>query len=202
MTLLGVFALLSSFASAQWTVGGGVGFYATSYNDNNPSASNSSNMKTFSLSFTPRIGYFLNDNMLLGLNTEYAKSQTTYSNSSTKNSSYKYSFGPYFRYIYRFNSIVGIWAEAQSMVGFGGSKRISSTPSNSDKTSNFSVETSIRPGISLFINKHLFFDTSYGYLGYDFIRTKNLNTAYVSNSNHVGLYLGNSLFLISLNYIF
>ncbi len=103
------FALMTAgMCSAQWYVGGAIS-YGSQRNDNGERRSSS-------FSFTPRVGYVLNEKELVGVRLTYQNSCSKYSDELTSN---KGVIAPYYRYnvvsVGRFT--FGI--EAALGVGFG-----------------------------------------------------------------------------------
>lgn len=85
-------------ASAQWVIGGNVAFQHTNNHTNDYVTGTSST----DFSIMPKVGYWLNENMQIGMQFGYAmnynRNYTGASDRYTSNKSHYLDFSPYFRY--------------------------------------------------------------------------------------------------------
>jgi len=115
--------------------------------------------KVTNFNISPRIGYFVIDNLVVGISLPFSSSTNKLNNSkSTENSIF---ISPFTRYYFTESNIKPF---LQGQVGFGSSKnKFESDFSDFESTSNlFNYE--ILGGVAIFINDYISFDLGINYI--------------------------------------
>lgn len=201
--ILGMFACLST-ANAQINkgslmIGGGFGFNTGSNKttSSNGSTSVSSTSKGSEFSFTPRVGYFLINNLALGLGLDIGNSSTTYTEDGKtyKSGSGSTSIAPFVRYYY---PVGKVYPFVEANIGFG-SQSTKSTDADGKETTNKTSLSSfgVGPGVAFFLNDNVALDASimYGSINSKWTGSGTNPTTYKSNRGRIMLGLGIQAFL-------
>jgi hypothetical protein len=130
--------LVAMFAQAQFYVGGGVSF----------SKSEIANEKTSVFTFSPEVGYNINDNLSLGATLSFTTQEDSYT---------EYSFEPYVRYTFFKSGNFSFFAESFVAVG---------SMDIENDSSHFLWGAGISPGLSCNISKRLTAVAHVGVLSY------------------------------------
>ena len=207
MTLAAVAAF--SFANAQFFVGGSLGFSSESGNKKETwtstylgtTTTTTSEEKTPSyseFSFSPKVGYYLNDNLAVGIElgfttyseTEYLydddaeihpgsgpnkAEQTEYNYKSTEN---LFGVAPFVRYHFAQWNNFSLFSELSVGLAFGSSKEEMEGPSL------FGFGVSIVPGISYKINNHIQLEATLDVFGLNYIYSKSTQNQEYNYSNY------------------
>jgi hypothetical protein len=99
------FPLFAQLEKGTFLFGGGLSANSTHDEYSGDFFGNKYEVDELSFSFYPEIGYFVIENLVLGLNSKIGVSGLTYnsnepSNPETNSNSFEYLFGPYIRYYY------------------------------------------------------------------------------------------------------
>jgi len=181
-------------------------------------------LKNSSFQFNPNFGYFIKDNLAVGLsmNLGYSTSSQTYENSynntitkttSTTNG-LSYGFGVFARqylkiadkFMFYINESVSLilsnneTKRTNSDAGYNFSSNYPATEENKKNDINLSVT----PGLIYFLTPKLGLQTSFGniYFNKSNSTDKNLNFDNHNNSSNYGINLNSSTFYLGLNYYF
>ena len=167
--LLASISLNAQTQKGNWTFGGSAGFNFNSTNSKFKTDNFESDPDTNTqLSFLPSAGYFVIDNLAVGLQVQIAnfKSESTFdagggdtfeSEFTTKST----SINPFVRYYFGSNSIRPY---VQGQLGFGGSTLKSETSgSNDDESKNSLFLYGGFGGVAFFINEHVSIDVGINY---------------------------------------
>lgn len=148
--------------------------------------------KTFSLNFAPKAGYFIIDNLALGVDLNLTSSWSKTTNTEYKSSTTIFSTGPFVRYYIPIKKVLP-FAEATYSLG----SAISSAEWEGDETSaKYGVQVySVGIGVAIPLGEKASFDTLVGYHS-TMYKAKQEN----ENNNRtivgtVGLKLGFTIFL-------
>ena len=171
-----VIALATISASAQTYIGGGIGFTSTDKKGKDKSLTD--------FTFTPEIGYNLDEKWALGIGVGYSYTKQESSINSI-------TVSPYARYTVAKVGICSFFIDGE--FSFASIK-----PENVDSSTGWSL--GVKPGVRFDITKKLFATASLGYLGYidtsDFDGEKTFGFAFSGNggnylaNNNSGLKLG------------
>lgn len=171
-----VFCVFISESSAQWYVGGGVSMENSNSEDEYSSTKSENLNRNFS--FNPQVGYFLNDNFVLGLGVNYYNYKYKWSNTASNESISKstttnnrFTIEPFIRYHIPLAERVSFFNHFGVYGGFLNSERISES-SNDDYKDIVDGKGSVLgfnyyPGFSFEINSKLKIDVGIGYLSFD-----------------------------------
>ena len=186
MTLVAAFVSVSM--SAQYYVGGGVGFRTGTTTNEVTTAGikTSTDLKSNGFSIVPEIGMKLDNKMAIGVELGYANSKSEYNPTTT----YKFNdfeIAPYFRYTLATWGNLSLFTDAQFRVLTG--KETTETTGAAD------VETKINewglfiiPGISYQLNDKFNFVAKLGSgLGYANTKRENESTNVVRKTSDLGL---------------
>lgn len=141
-----LFSMATFFADAQTTsgsmmLGGAFRIYSQGQESNE-------DYDYSELEFSPSFGYFVTDNLAVGLN--FGVSTTKQDNGATSQKNTSFGLGPFARY-YKFTSNEQFAFFAQAGFNFGSGKT-DSTPGGETKSSF--VNFNISPGFAYFFNNH------------------------------------------------
>ncbi len=127
----------SPLRQGRYMIGGTIGFDTTNIDEKKKQDTHNTRLK-------PEVGYLLKDNLMLGLGAGYEKN----------NSKETYTLDPFIRKYWSPLPKLGIYAQAQTKLGWadGG---------------DFVWGASIRPGVSYFLSDKIAIDTTIGGLFYD-----------------------------------
>lgn len=199
--LLVVLVLLSTSMFAQklfTSLGGSAYSYKRSPNTTSPSYIDYS---TQSYLITPRVGYYLKPNLILGLDLGYDWFRyEEVTPTAKKSSANRYKVGIFLRNIHKFNKYIGVWSELGAYSSFYSSTSTSSLVPTKSRT----IGAQVLPGFIIFAGKHLSFEISYGLLSYQYNNADYTNSTPVYNQTSSGLYFSlspsNSRFAINYSF--
>ena len=106
--------------------------------------------------FSPKAGYFVMDNLPIGLSINISTYKTTGISSSYENQSNKFTIGPFARYYFLPQDKLKPMVEIAA--GFGNSKDKSSGSGYNSESKSGIFEFSIGAGASCFVTDHIAFD--------------------------------------------
>ncbi|AMP99953.1 hypothetical protein AY601_3080 [Pedobacter cryoconitis] len=200
MKKLVTLAMLSAFALAvnaqtekgKTIAGGSIGY------SNSKSSNNAMESKQNSLTLLPSIGYFVKDNLALGLGIGYSRlteegSEKTQYLLNQKNTTDYFMVSPFIRrYInisdqFKFFGQFSVpmkWGNLESVTGTA-SPAVSVAPPSNSKTTAIGV--SIEPGFAYFPTKRIGIQLSLDGLSYAWNKTENKNSHEVSKNNAFNL---------------
>ena len=141
--LLAVTSLLvkAQTGAGSFVVGGGFDYSSTK-------PENSNNTKTTNVSLEPSVGYFVIDNLSVGLNFGISSTKNTSAAGTSKTSDFY--VGPFVRYyIFTSNENFAFYGQADFNISAG-----KTTAINGNETKSSQFDIGVRPGFSYFFNKH------------------------------------------------
>lgn len=157
-------------------IGGNLFFYY----DENKYKSNTGDIlyKYMGVSAGPVAGKYIMDNLAFGLVTSYSYNNTIveyYDDTETKNPIHSLGVTSFLRKNYKIVPSLYFFLQAQAGLTYGTSKTTNTSDSET-KYNNYSFSLGGQPGLQLFLNKKLSLETSLGYVGYRFARSKTVDT--------------------------
>ncbi len=165
--------MLSIAAHSQISKGSmylGVGLNFSSTSSEQPAAfGNGLKSSRSDLTVGPTAGYFIKDNVALGLTIGYSYSSTknVYSNYSSLTTGNTVSFSPYTRYYFNLGKKTAIFTQFSAGYAYGGtSTRDHGSLIGNSNTSIISA--SILPGLSYFLSNKCALEATIGSMGYSF----------------------------------
>ncbi len=117
--------------------------------------------KTFSIAFQPKAGYFILDNLPIGLEISTGFDKTKYSNSDNKSSNSNFTIGPFARYYFLPQDKLKPMVEISA--GFGTNKYKSTSSQVTNESKYTHMEYSFGAGASYFFTKNVAFDALLSY---------------------------------------
>ena len=186
MTLVAAFVSVSM--SAQYYVGGGVGFRTGTTTNEVTTAGikTSTDLKSNGFSIVPEIGMKLDNKMAIGVELGYANSKSEYNPTTT----YKvndFEIAPYFRYTLATWGNLSLFTDAQFRV-LTGKETIETTGAADVETKVNEWGLFIIPGISYQLNDKFNFVAKLGSgLGYANTKRENESTNVVRKTSDLGL---------------
>ena len=186
MTLVAAFVSVSM--SAQYYVGGGVGFRTGTTTNEVTTAGikTSTDLKSNGFSIVPEIGMKLDNKMAIGVALAYANSKSEYNPTTT----YKvndFEIAPYFRYTLATWGNLSLFTDAQFRV-LTGKETIETTGAADVETKVNEWGLFIIPGISYQLNDKFNFVAKLGSgLGYANTKRENESTNVVRKTSDLGL---------------
>lgn len=124
-----------------------------------------SETKTTDFSFIPSVGYFVIDNLAVGINFNYSNSKTEYTilNNSNTSKSSSFAVGPFARYyMHTSNEDFIIYGQVTTLFGSG-----KETDINDNKTKTSSFDIALSPGLTYFFNEHWAVELGFRGFGYN-----------------------------------
>lgn len=154
------------------------------------SEDNNTNVKTSELTLVPTVGYFVANNLAVGVGVGYASNVTKKEGTiSSKNTLSAIVVEPFARKYWTIGEKFYIFGQLSVPMAFGTDKREATVANISTSTKeNFtSVGVSVKPGLEYFFNKNWTLEATIGDFGYSNFKYKNAES--VDNYNF-GLDLG------------
>ncbi|WP_418511684.1 outer membrane beta-barrel protein [Corallibacter sp.] len=148
-----------------WNVSGDISLHFSNTESNN----NNVEQDEFGFSFAPKIGYAINDNLILGLGIgygHYKQDTTSNTNQQTTVNTNSYHVFPYVRKFFPVGEKMAFLVQGEA--------RFSKQKSDYDETfmntssDSESVFAGIRPGFTYFISDKIALETTIGALGYNY----------------------------------
>ena len=186
MTLVAAFVSVSM--SAQYYVGGGVGFRTGTTTNEVTTAGikTSTDLKSNGFSIVPEIGMKLDNKMAIGVALAYANSKSEY-NPTTTYKVNEFEIAPYFRYTLATWGNLSLFTDAQFRV-LTGKETIETTGAADVETKVNEWGLFIIPGISYQLNDKFNFVAKLGSgLGYANTKRENESTNVVRKTSDLGL---------------
>lgn len=186
MTLVAAFVSVSM--SAQYYVGGGVGFRTGTTTNEVTTAGikTSTDLKSNGFSIVPEIGMKLDNKMAIGVALAYANSKSEY-NPTTTYKVNEFEIAPYFRYTLATWGNLSLFTDAQFRV-LTGKETIETTGAADVETKINEWGLFIIPGISYQLNDKFNFVAKLGSgLGYANTKRENESTNVVRKTSDLGL---------------
>ena len=186
MTLVAAFVSVSM--SAQYYVGGGVGFLTGTTTNEVTTAGikTSTDLKSNGFSIVPEIGMKLDNKMAIGVELGYANSKSEY-NPTTTYKVNEFEIAPYFRYTLATWGNLSLFTDAQFRV-LTGKETIETTGAADVETKVNEWGLFIIPGISYQLNDKFNFVAKLGSgLGYANTKRENESTNVVRKTSDLGL---------------
>jgi opacity protein-like surface antigen len=150
-----------------WNLGGNFSLN-NSNSEYNPNTSKNENDQ-FYVGFYPRVGYAINNNLIigLGLGYEYQDVKTYYSGIDNYDSNHNtLAVFPYIKKYFNINEKFYFHLQGEFRVSKTWIDNKSSITTNSTNQTSNSLFAGIRPGITYFLTKKFALETSIGALGY------------------------------------
>ena len=163
-------------AKGVWELGGQFSISSTS--QDSFSGTSSSENNAFGFEITPRVGYAINDNLILGLGLSYGYSDTeneavnaqflTNTQAARSNS---YGFFPYIQKFFPIGKkfALNVRGEATYIFRDNIAEDFNGVERNID--SDF-FAIGLRPGFSYRVNKNILLDANFGFFGYQYSDTR------------------------------
>lgn len=147
------FVLLCSGAYAQFNqgrilAGGSVGFQSQTVKREVNGASNTAG-KYNQINFNPKVGYFVIDNLAVGLGVDLASATFKAEGSNNKNTQSAFTVTPFVRYYLD----MGLFFQGQ--VGFGNQKDKTVADNTTTTTKNNVLDWALGVGYAYFLNDHV-----------------------------------------------
>ncbi len=127
--------------------------------------SSSADVSTFNLGVTPKVGYFVTDKIVVGLDLGIAMNNSNDKVSDIKTSGLAFGGGAFARYYVMPKDHFAMFFEGAVNTSFGSSS-VETTGVSVDGPSTFSLNAGITPGISVYVSKKIALEANYGFLGY------------------------------------
>jgi len=127
--------------------------------------SSSADVSTFTLGVTPKVGYFVTDKIVVGLDLGIAMNNSNDKASDIKTSGLEFGGGAFARYYVMPKDHFAMFFEGGVNTSFGSSS-VETAGVSVDGPSTFSLNAGITPGISVYVSKKIALEANYGFLGY------------------------------------
>ncbi len=171
---------ITTIYRGDWYISGGLAFTSENRNINNIDRSPES--KTFGYSISPKFGYFIIDNLAVGVGGSITHNDNENFNGANFTYNKEYNSYSVFAFIKKFfNLDKKLLFSLQGELRYSHiTKKIENTqtfPSDYSITNNISdiYELGVRPGITFFLAKNIAFEASFGFLTYNIASTTSDN---------------------------
>jgi hypothetical protein len=209
---IAILGLLSTGAFAQTSKGtivlsGEVAFGRSENEDEYSDDLRKDNSLQTNFSFTPSVGYFIQDNLKLGISLGYNYQNTIHKTSAYSNQAHTryngYSVGTHLIKYFMVTEKLAITVAGSS--GFYQNKGVTKYKSDlmlDSKNEEVGFRIGFTPGITFFPSDKLGISTSFGFLGYDRSNSEsvNYNETIKSTDSRLGLDLRSYALNLNLNY--
>ena len=134
--------------------------------------------KVRNIALTPQIGYFVNDNLLIGTRIGYSQEKNVLRGSSGNiviNSEARkniFRIGPYLRFHKSINDQLYLFTQGNIDLGFGKIKNENKSTDIIIEENVFEFEAGLKPGLLFLLSDRFGIESSFGFLGYKLIQTK------------------------------
>jgi hypothetical protein len=153
-------------------------------------------LKSFNFRFSPKLGYSINDNLIIGigLGYHYYKSEgETYENFNNNRTINGYSFYPYLKKYIPIGKKLAFHIQGEARF----SNDFYKSENRNTKFKNNSIFIGLRPGISYNLSKEILFQANFGALGY-YNGTTKTNDIITNKSNSFNFNFSSSELLFGL----
>lgn len=190
-------------------IGGSAGFYNSNGKGANSPTQYSS--KSTTLDLNPRIGFFLSNHSVVGLEPGYSFAKDSYGNSGvapTKGERSSFSIKPFYRYYFPLGEKAAFYLHGRAGIAFSKVRQdyyyLNETTGEviyeKQKSDVVTNDVSISPGIAFFVIPQLSIETMISSLGYQYAKQKpetgGKATSQVFNFNHNVFNFGLTWYLI------
>ncbi|SNR39549.1 outer membrane beta-barrel protein [Lutibacter flavus] len=191
----------SNVQKGTWNLGGNFTLNNSSSEINNNSSNTENNQ--FYVGFYPRVGYAINNNLIIGIGIgyEYHNNKNYYSETESYNSDQNgIVVFPYIKKYFNVNEKFSFHLQGEFRVSKSWNDNNSSINFNSYEENNSSLFVGIRPGITFFLTEKIVLETSIGALGYSTGKNESNNREGKFNSFNFNFNSNN--LLLGLSYFF
>lgn len=160
-------ACYGQISKGTYTFGGNINLTSSNQETNSPP--NSANTDNFSFTFAPRVGYFVSDNISMGVSLGFSQSSTKYSTSAgstqdTENTTTSFSPSLFARFHKPLNEQLYLFIEPSIQLSTGTQKYTFNDVTTETDITSFGV--GVRPGIAWFITNQMGLQLTTGNLSY------------------------------------
>ncbi|EMY81621.1 hypothetical protein pgond44_07210 [Psychroflexus gondwanensis ACAM 44] len=162
----------------------------------------SSDSKFFNFSVSPKIGYAISKNLILGLGLGYGYSKSEDENENqqilrtTTSTSNSFGISPFVKKFFPISEKVAFHLQGETRFAFG--KNTFENSDNSERESrNESFFVGIRPGINLSLTKNILLQANFGSFGYNYISGE-VDDIQSQETNSLSFNLGSSSFIFGM----
>jgi opacity protein-like surface antigen len=139
----------AQISKGSFLLGSNLSFNASNITEKNKNGNKNVLPSTYSLSVNPKLGYFVMENLSIGIDINFIYTRDTTSNSSETSSRTHFLMGPFGRYYFLLNDNLYLFFEAN--VGLG----LTSTP----ELSKTLLGAGAGPGLSFFLTDNVALET-------------------------------------------
>ena len=213
LLVLAAFVGVASFANAQTTagsimVGGSLGF-GSGKSEATTSSVTVDGPKITAFNISPNVGYFIMDNVAVGLRLGYGSQKNTQKDvpaagDETVTKQSDFTISPFARYYVSMADKAGLFLDASVDIGSGKTTTDVTTGGTtvSNETTDKSFGINVRPGVYWFVTDHIGLEGTFGSLGYNSNKNDNgANPATETKSSSFGLNLNTGI-AVGFNYYF
>ncbi|MDC3209740.1 porin family protein [Chitinophagales bacterium] len=127
----------------------------------------SADVSNFNLGITPKVGYFVSDNIVVGLDLGFAmaNSKDESGPDEVKTNGLSFGGGAFARYYMMPADHFAMFFEGGLNTSFGSSS-VETAGNSVDGPSTFALNAGITPGMSIYVSKKIALEANYGFLGY------------------------------------
>ena len=161
--------------------------------------------KTFNLGVTPRVGYFLSDKVLVGVNLGFMMTNSKDESTGTevKSNGLAYGGGVFARYYITPVEHFALFFEGGVGAMFGSSK-IETAGTTVDGPNTMALNAGVSPGISIYVSKRIALEANYGFIGYTMnnSKTETAGIETTSSQGSFGLNLNPNTLMFGVSILF
>jgi hypothetical protein len=217
LILIAVISMLTSYSQTEkgkYFIGGSIN-YSGDKDSEGDSVTNNWTNKNTTFNFTPSIGYFVTDNIAVGINLNLGNSVYNYqilSNmnyySTTKTNTLNLGGGIFVRPYFKISNNFMFFINAGiSYIDQPGKITFSTTqpgvsPTPDQKILGYEFTANIYPGLVYFVTPKIGLSVSVGNLFYDYSYRKNKESGIIDKNTFSGINLNSSTLSVGLTYHF
>lgn len=161
--------------------------------------------KTFTFQITPRVGYFLSDKIVAGLDLGFMTNSTNDKSSGqeVKTTAMSYGGGVFARYYIVPTERFALFFEA-GVNAMAGNSKVETAGVSVDGPNTFALNAGITPGVAVYVSKRVALEANYGFLGYSSVsgKTDNGGVETKTNQGSFGLNINPGTFEFGMSVLF
>ncbi|CAM1366744.1 outer membrane beta-barrel protein [Tenacibaculum xiamenense] len=154
----------------------------------------------FNFRISPKLGYAVNDNLVLGLGLEYSYSENQYENLyNQEDSSNTYSIAPYIKKFFPITSRFAFHLQGETAFSYSKTNNYDGAGNRVASNGTRSYGISLRPGINYSLSKGVLLEMNFGALSYSHSSQKNDENSSKYVTNNFGFNLSSSSLILGVS---
>ncbi|CAL2091146.1 outer membrane beta-barrel protein [Tenacibaculum sp. 190524A02b] len=180
-----------TISKGTWHLAGGISLNSSNNSYENFDFNQQADSDSFGFNFSPKIGYTISNNLVVGLGLRYGYHQhenrnidnSTLNNNST-NVNNSFTIAPYIKKYFSISERFLLSLQGELSYLYSQSKLKNSINNRENKNGFDRYSIGIRPGVTYFVSKNIALEANLGFLGYTTSSPKNYENRNVKASNN------------------